>query len=728
MEMTATHTHYRTCNLCEAMCGLVIHLDGETILSIQGDKEDPFSQGHICPKAVALQDIYHDPDRLREPMRRTAHGWEVIGWDEAFEEVISNLKRIQKEHGRDAVGIYQGNPNVHNLGSLLFGPPFIRTLRTRNIFSATSVDQLPHHFAAYFMFGHFLLLPIPDIDRTDYLLMLGANPLASNGSLMTAPGVAERLKGIRQRGGQVIVVDPRRTESAAVATSHLFIRPGSDALFLLALLHTVETEQLATPGRLAEVTDGLERVRAIVADFAPEQVAGRVGIPAERIREVARDFCAAPSAVCYGRVGLSTQPFGGLCQWLITLLNLVTGNLDRPGGAMFTTPALDVVALTPHMGTAGRHGRYHSRVRGLPEFGGELPVAALAEEILTEGEGQIRALITNAGNPVLSTPNGRQVEQALASLEFMVAIDIYLNETTRHAHIILPPTTGLETEHYDLVFHALAVRNTAKYSSALFAPAPDAKHDWEILRELRLRMEGGGTTERTSPRARRDRFRRLPPSKLIDLGLRFGPYGGWGGKRGDQRLSLRVLREAVHGVDLGPLEPCLPERLTTPGKRIQATPDLLVQDLQRLRAQAVVYESVDGYDLALIGRRQLRSNNSWMHNSERLVRGKERCTLLLHPDDATARGIADGERVRVRSRVGEVELQAEVTEGIMPGVVSIPHGWGHHRPGTRLETAQQHAGVSLNDLTDERMLDELTGTTAFSGVPVQVERAVRVEG
>lgn len=721
-----TQTHFRTCNLCEAMCGLEIEVQGEEILAIRGDKADPFSWGHICPKATALADIYHDPDRLRQPVRRTAVGWEPISWDEAFDEVVRNIKHIQGKYGRNAIGIYQGNPNVHNVGAMLYSPPFVRTLRSKNRFSATSADQLPHHFAAYFMFGHQLLLPIPDVDRTDFMLMLGANPLASNGSLMTAPDIANRLKALQKRGGKLVVIDPRRTETAVLADTHHFIKPGSDVLLLLALLHTIFAEGLANPGPLAALADGLDSVQQAVADFSPELTAGPTGIPAEAIRQLARDFAGAETAVCYGRIGVSTQQFGGLCHWLINLLNFVTGNLDSPGGAMFTTPAIDVVGITTMTGQTGHYGRWHSRVRNLPEFGGELPVSVLAEEMLTPGEGQIKGMITVAGNPVLSTPNGRQLDEALAGLEFMVAIDIYINETTHHANIILPPTTGLETEHYDLIFHVLAVRNTAKYSPPLLAPAEDARHDWQIFQELRRRMVGKPLPNRQTPQGKLDFFGRMPPAQIIDLALRFGPYGAHGvnQKRLQQQgLKLPTLKRQIHGVDLGPLQPNLKQRLCTDNGRIQLAPELILADLDRVR-EIWLNGSANGQPLTLIGRRQLRSNNSWMHNSPRLVRGKDRCTLLMHPQDAQAHNLRDGALVKVCSRTGQIVLPLAVSETMMPGVVSIPHGWGHDRAGVRLATAVQHPGASINDLTDEQQIDQLTGNAAFSGVPVWLEPMV----
>jgi anaerobic selenocysteine-containing dehydrogenase len=697
--MADTHTHYRACNLCEAICGLEIQVQEETVLSIKGDQEDPLSRGHICPKAVALKDIYEDPDRLRGPVKRTPDGWQSISWEQAFTEVVEGLQRVRHRHGADAVGVFLGNPNVHNWGSILFGPDFIKSLNTKNRFSATSTDQLPHHLVALLMYGHYLSIPVPDVDRTHFMLILGANPLASNGSLMTAPGMDKRLRGVQARGGKVVVVDPRRTETAAVANEHFFIRPGEDALFLLAMLHTLFDENLVKPGHLSEIADGVGQVATLANAYAPERVEEILGIPASEIRRLTREFAQAPSAVCYGRMGLSTQAFGSICQWLVQLVNFLTGNLDREGGAMLTTPAFDLVGQQAMRGKFGAFGRWKSRVRGLPEFGGELPVAAMAEEILEQGEGQIKSMVTIAGNPVLSIPNGRMLDEALAQLEYMVSIDIYVNETTRHAHIILPPTTGLETSHYDTIFHVLAVRNTAKYSPPLFERTDEQRHDWEIYQELAARMSG------KAPRP-------IPPELVLEKTLAMGPYASQG-------LDLAALQACPRGIDLGALQPCLPDRLFTPNKRIALVPDLLSNDLARLE-EYFAAQSSRGSSLLLIGRRQLRSNNSWMHNSYRLVKGRDRCTLMIHPTDATARNIQDGNLVSVRSRTGTITLKAEVTDTIMPGVVSIPHGWGHDRAGVRLSVASRSAGASINDLTDQLFIDAVSGNAAFSGVPVEV--------
>jgi len=679
------------------MCGLEITVEGAKITGIRGDEQDPFSRGHICPKAVALGDIHEDPDRLKRPMKRTASGWQEIGWEQAFDEVAQKLAEIREKHGRDATALYQGNPTVHNHGSMIHGQMFTKALGTRSRFSATSLDQLPQMLAGLEMFGHQLLVPIPDLDRTDYLLMLGANPVASNGSLMTAAGVARRLKDLQKRGGKLVVIDPRRTETAEIADRHEMIRPGTDALFLLALLHLLEPK----PSHVTPFTDGLDTAKALARPFAPERVAEATGIAAENIRAIAAELQDAKSSAVYGRVGVCTQEFGGLASWLINVLNVVTGNLDRAGGVMFTKPAIDVVAITARLGQQGHFARRRTRVRGLPEFGGEYPAAAMAEEMDTPGPGQIKALVTSCGNPVLSSPNGPRLEKALPSLEFMISVDIYLNETTRHAHYILPPTFGVEHSHYDLAFHVFQVRNTAKYSEALFEREKGARHDWEIFMELASRLEAP-----TLSKIARPLLRKVGPDAALDIALRTGPH----------RLSLKQLKKNPHGIDLGALEPCLPERLYTANKRIALVPEIYVKDIERLEKRL----ATPAQPLTLIGRRELRSNNSWMHNSDRLVKGKDRCTLLMHPDDAKKRGLDQRAEVRIASRAGELTVKLEITADMMPGVVSLPHGWGHHRPGTRMRIAEAHAGASVNDLTDELVLDELTGTVNFSGVPVSV--------
>lgn len=713
-----TTRHLRTCTLCEAMCGLVIEHVAGRVTAIRGDPDDPLSAGHLCPKAVALQDLHEDPDRLRRPVRRDGDRWVTMAWDEALDLVARQLRAVQAHHGRDAVAVYLGNPTVHSLGAMLFAPPLVRALRTRNRFSATSVDQLPHHLVATLMFGHGLLLPVPDLDRTEHLLMFGANPAASNGSLLSAGDVKRRIAAIRERGGRVVLVDPRRTETAALASEHHAVRPGSDALLLLAMLHVVFNEALVRTDALPAWMRGADDIRALAMRFPPERVAVATGVRASVISQLARDFARARRAVCYGRVGVSTQEHGALAVWLITVLNAVCGRLDTVGGAMFTQPAVEIVRRRGGL-AAARMGRWRSRVRGLPEYAGELPVAALAEEIDTPGEGQVRALVTHAGNPVLSAPNGGRLERALPTLDFFVAVDFYVNETTRHAHVILPPTSPLERDHYDLVFNALAVRNVAKFSAPMVPRAADARHDWEILSALTRRLARGGTRARAAARVRGAIAAALGPRGLLDLALRFGPFGNAYNPVGKGMSVKRLLRDP-HGVDLGALQPVFPGRLRTPDRTVRLAPPELVADVARLE-RLLMDAPRDA--LVLVGRRALRSNNSWMHNAERLMRGGDRCTLLMHTTDAAARALVDGAMVRVCSRTGEVLVPLRVTDDIMPGVVSLPHGFGHGRPHLQLSVASQHPGASINDLTDDQRLDALSGVAAFSGVPVEVTAA-----
>jgi len=708
-------THYRTCNLCEAMCGIAVDVEDGKVVGVRGDDDDPFSRGHVCPKAPALAELHEDPDRLRAPLLRTADGFKTVSWDEALDAAAAGLHDVQVKHGRHALASYVGNPTAHNHGTALMTPVFLRALRTRNRYSATSADQLPHQLASYFMLGHQFLFPIPDVDRTRFMLIFGANPLASMGSIMTAPDIKNRLRSIQKRGGRVVVVDPRRTETAEIADEHVFIRPATDALLLLALVHVVLGEHAPRFGRLAPLVRSVESVAEIVREFSPERVAAATGVPAATTRRLAVDLWGSDPGVVYGRVGVSTQAFRVVCQWLNQVLNLVTGNFDRAGGAMFTRPAVDALAAAAGVGLgAGSYGRWKSRVRGVPEAGGELPVATMAEDMLNPGEGQVRGLFTLAGNPVLSTPNGGQLERALAGLEFMVSVDPYVNETTRHAHVILPPISPLEKSQYDAAFHLLAVRNTAKWSPPIFDPPPDGKSDWDILLELKRRLEvRRGPTLRS--RAENLLLGKLGPDGLVDVMLRAGPHGL---RRGRGGLSLKVLKAAPHGIDLGALEPVLPDRLPRAHRYIDLAPEPLLRDLDRVRG--ILDQPAP--PIVLIGRRHLRSNNSWMHNLPKLAAGKPRCTLLVHPDDAARLGLADGATARIRSRVGEVRVPVEVSDEVMRGVVSLPHGFGHGRAGVRLRVATRPeiAGASLNDLTDELRIDELSGNAAFSGVPVEV--------
>jgi anaerobic selenocysteine-containing dehydrogenase len=723
-----------TCPLCEATCGLDVELsDSGDVLKVRGDDEDVFSHGFICPKGGSIKALQEDPDRLRTPLVRRNGELVEATWEEAFTEIERRLGPILEQHGRNAVGVYLGNPTVHNLSLGLYGRVFLKALGTRNIFSASTVDQMPKQVSSGLMFGTFLSVPIPDLDHTDHLLMLGANPLASNGSLMTAPDARGRLRAIQERGGKVVVVDPRRSRTAEHADEHHFIRPGTDAFLLGALANVIFNEGLDDV-RLGEHLNGLDEARELVAGFDPERAAEATGIAADQIRRMARELAAAESAAVYGRIGTCTQEFGTLASWLVDVLNVITGNLDRPGGALFPKAA----ALQPNtLGEPGRGrgiklGRWTSRVRELPETFGELPVACMAEEIDTPGEGQIRALFTIAGNPGLSTPNSDRLSAALEGLDFMVSLDVYVNETTRHADVILPGPTPLEHSHYDIAFYQLSVRNVANYTPPLLDKPAGMPDEWETMLRLTAIVTGQGAeadiaaidrfvAEESARRAGVDPEAvgdvldaRTGPERLLDLALRAGPYD----------LTLADLEAAPHGIDLGPLQPRIPEVLRTPSGKIELAPEPIAADVERLRA--ALDRSRNG-GMVLIGRRQLRSNNSWMHNLEPLVKGKESCTAHVHPDDAERLGLRDGGLARVSSRAGEVDVPVEVTDAVMPGVVSIPHGWGHDAEGVRMSVAQAHAGTNSNVLADETLIDPLSGNAVLNGIPVElapVEAAV----
>jgi anaerobic selenocysteine-containing dehydrogenase len=736
-------THYRTCPFCEATCGLEIEVEGREVVSVRGDSGDVFSRGFICPKAYGIKQLHEDPDRLTTPLVRRDGELVEASWDEAFEEIDRRLSPILAEHGRNAVAVYLGNPNAHNLSALIHGPALMRVLGTQNIYSASTVDQMPKQVSAGHMFGTMLSVPIPDVDRCDHLLMLGANPLVSNGSLLTAPNMRGRLRAIRERGGKVVVVDPRRTRTADEASEHHFIRPGTDALLLAAIACTIVEEELEDTGALAEHVNGLDEVRSLVREFPPEAVADACGIEADEIRRMARELAAAERAAVYGRIGTCTQELGTHASWLVDVLNVLTGNLDREGGAMFTRAAAGQKnASGPGGGGRGiRFGRWATRVRGLPEYYGELPASALAEEIDTPGDGQVRVLVTVAGNPLVSTPNSGRLVRGIDGLDFMLSIDIYVNETTRHADVILPAPEPLEKAHYDLALYQLAARNVANFSPAVFEREGPA--EWEIFMRLAGIAAGqgpngdiaafddvviqsliqrevgadGSAVEGRDPAELLEALEpRRGPERVLDFLLRTGPYGDGFGASPDG-LTLDVLEQNPHGVDLGPLAPRMPEVLRTESGKIELAPEPIVADAERLRA-AMGAERNGGF--VLIGRRQLRSNNSWMHNLPALVKGKERCTLYMHPDDAERLGLADGERASVSSAAGAIEVPVEVTDEIMPGVVSIPHGWGHDADGVRMGVASAHAGVNSNVLADESRIEPLSGNAVLNGIPVEV--------
>jgi anaerobic selenocysteine-containing dehydrogenase len=747
MSGDANRTVYRTCPLCEATCGLEITVSPqEQVVRIRGDMNDVFSRGYICPKGSTLKQLHEDPDRLRMPLVKRNGEHVEVSWEEAWQVFQDGMMGVVERHGRAALSVYAGNPNAHNLGAQLFSGAMIRSLGTRSVFSASSVDQMPKHVAGGYMFGTAQSIPVPDLDHTDYLMMLGANPYASNGSLCTAPDFPGRIEAIRARGGKVVVVDPRRTRTAEEADEWVSIRPGTDGLFLAALANVMFTEDLvAIEPRIMSVLNGLAEFKAAVAPFTPAVVAVATGISANTIERLAREIAAAPTAALYGRIGVNTVEFGTTNAWLVDAINVISGNIDKRGGAMFTMPAIGSATTrgTPGIGKGFAIGRGHTRVSKKPEVLSEYPVAVLAEEITTPGENQLRALITVAGNPVLSTPHSNQLDAALADLEFMVSVDIYLNETTRHADVILPPPSSLERDHYDVGLYTFAVRNIANYSAAVLPRDESLPDEWEILVKMASIMQGLGTD--VEPSVIDDQMisasvgssvansgssihgrnadeildalnakGRRGSARMLDFMLQTGPYGAAFGAH-PTGLSLDVLLANPHGVDMGALEPRIPEMLRTPTGRIELSPPALLADMARL------YESmaaVDPDQMLLVGRRELKSNNSWMHNLNVLTRGSLACTAQLHPTDAERLGLVTGDAVRIASRVGEVDAPVEVTDSIRPGVVSLPHGWGHGVAGTRMGVAANKAGVNSNILTDDLKIDPLSGNAVLSGIPV----------
>ncbi|MEU6282895.1 molybdopterin oxidoreductase family protein [Streptomyces sp. NPDC047028] len=746
-----SRTALRICPLCEATCGLTLTVEGSRVTGARGDREDVFSKGFICPKGAAFGAVDSDPDRLRTPLVRTDGVLCEATWEEAFDAVAAGLRPVVERYGADSLGVVLGNPNVHTMAGALYPPVLLGALRTRSLFTASTVDQMPKHVSSGLLFGDANAIPVPDLDHTGHLLLIGANPLESNGSLCTAPDFPGKLKALKARGGRLTVIDPRRTRTAGLADRHIAIRPGTDALLLAAMVTVLFEEDLVDLRDLAPYVQGVDQVRDALREFTPEAVAGSCDVDAAAIRALARDLAAAPAAAVYARIGSCTVPHGTLASWLVDVLNILTGNLDRPGGALFPQAATDKTPRPAGPGHGFALGRRHSRVRRLPEAKGELPLSALAEEIDTateEGE-PVRALVVVAANPVLSAPDGDRLDKALESLDFMVAVDPYLNETSRHADVVLPPPPPSQSPHHDFAFNTLAVRNQVRYTRPAVPLEPGRMAETEILARLILAATGmhgadpaavdttvidqtlaKAVQQPHSPVHGRDP-RELAalltgdtgPERRLDLMLRLGPYGDGFGARPDG-LTLDRLLAHPHGIDLGPLRPRLPQPLKTVSGQVELLPEPIAADLPRLRA--ALAERPAG--LVLVGRRHLRSNNSWMHNVPALTGGSNRCTLHIHPRDAERLGIRDGAPVRVKGAGGEVTAPAEVTDAIRPGVVSLPHGWGHDRPGTRQSHAASVPGANVNQLLDGSLLDPLSGNAVLNGVPVAVSAAPEVPG
>ncbi|MBP5940584.1 molybdopterin oxidoreductase family protein [Streptomyces acidiscabies] len=739
-----SRTALRVCPLCEATCGLTLTIEGTTVTHARGDRDDVFSKGFVCPKGASFGAVDGDPDRLRTPLVRRDGELREATWTEAFDAVAAGVRGVVERYGADSVGVVLGNPNVHTVAGALYPPVLLAGLGTRSYFTASTVDQMPKHVSSGLLFGDANAIPVPDLDRTDHLLLIGANPLESNGSLCTAPDFPGRLKALKARGGTLVVIDPRRTRTAKLADRHVPIRPGTDALLLAAMAHTLFAEDLVDTGELTPHLQGLAELREAVGEFTPDAVAAACDVDADTIRTLARDLAAAPTAAVYARIGSCTVPYGTLASWLVDVLNILTGNLDRVGGALFPQAATDKTPRPAGPSHGFALGRWRSRVSQHPEAKGELPLSALAEEIDTataEGE-PIRALIAVAANPVLSAPDGDRLDKALESLEFMVSVDPYLNETSRHADVILPPPPPSQSPHHDFALNTLAIRAQVRYNRAAIPLEPGRMAESEILARLTLAATGmhgadpsavddlviGQTLGKAVKEAHSPAYGRDSKDladqltgengveRRLDLMLRLGPYGDGFGVRPDGVTLEKVLAHP-HGIDLGPLRPRLPQPLKTRSGKVELFPEPIAADLPRLvRAMSQLPTG-----LVLVGRRHLRSNNSWMHNVPPLTGGSNRCTLHLHPEDAERLGVTDGGYVRVKGAGGAVTAPVEVTDSVRRGVVSLPHGWGHDRPGTRMGHAALDPGVNVNQLLDGRLLDPLSGNAVLNGVPVDLD-------
>jgi anaerobic selenocysteine-containing dehydrogenase len=737
-------THRRICPLCEAHCGTLVtaNLATRAITGVRGDPDDPFSRGYICPKAYAIKELHHDPDVIKTPLIKRNGVFEEASWDEALDYTVARLKAVQEKHGRESIGFYIGNPTAHHPGLLLYSPLLLETLATPQVYCAGSVDHITKVLSSLLMYGDCSKISVPDIDRTEFFVVHGGNPAVSNGSLMTAPGMPNRIKAVKARGGKVVVIDPRRSETAELADQHIPILPGTDAYFLFGVIHHLFEANLVNLGRIGEFSKGLDQVRALAAPFSPDRVAEVCGVPAETIRSLAEGFAAARSAVWYGRTGTCTQRFGTLCCWLQDLITILTGNLDKSGGAMFPAGIVPAVLYAEKFEQGiPPFDRWQSRVNGYPELSGVLPTAGIADEIMTPGPGQVRSFITMAGNPVLSHPNGGRLDEAFSELEFMLSLDIYINETTRHADVILPSPSEATHSNFHFFYIPFMVRKIAKWTPAILPIEQGQLHDWDIFLELVARLRNASVEEVEEDlvkgwlekfaangqhakcgsidleQAREMLGNMRGPDRLFDILVRTGPYGDAFGQDPDG-LTVARISDMPEGIDLGPMEPQLPGFLGTPDRMIDLAPARIVADVDRLIEDWSVARAPD--ELLLIGRRHTRSNNSWMHNLHVLTKGKERCTLLVHPSDASSRGLTTGETVRVETEIAEVLIQIEVSDEVMKGVVSAPHGWGHNLADTQLAIANRHAGANANALIDEKLFDKPSINSVLNGVPVRL--------
>ncbi len=758
------------------MCGLKIQTHHGKVTSIKGNPDDPFSKGHMCAKALALKDIHEHKDRLRQPVRRTPQGWETISWETAFEDIAKELETAKKKYGDNSVALYLGNPRIHHHGSLLTSILLRKSLNSKNCFSVASSDHLPHMLAAYQLFGHMALLPVPDIDRTDYLLCFGANPVVSNGSLMSAPYIKKRLKALQSRGGKIITIDPRKTETAELANRHVFIYPGQDVFLLVALIHFIFENEWLAQGEWQAYTTGVESFKKIIQTFDIEKVAKQTGVARGMIETLAFEFATAKRAVAYGRFGICTQKHGAINAWLLYVLNIITGNLDQEGGLMFPTPAVDLALLSAIINENGEFDAFQSQQRQLPSFDAEIPVVEMADAMLSNQPDAIKAFINVSGNPVLSTPDGKKLEAALGQLDFMVAVDSFINETSRFANIVLPPTSALERSQYNMTCNLTAVRNNARYSKPLFSPAHGAKHDWQILLQLSDVLNREYSLRSFSLRLLCFIFKIFGPDGVLDFMLKLGPYGitfrknrlsnifnthenpnnplsspsanflgryqykllmlfkvspfskrmiGTGEKDLKNKrlpLTLKNLKRNPNGLDLGAMISSLPDRLLTADKAVHLAPDIYLSELEKVSKVSEGIAPLAEGEFYLIGRRTPRSMNSWLNRVDRLTKGKPSNTLLMNPEDAHSLSVSEGNKVRVASDQHHIIAHVALCSSMMKGVISLPHGWSGQGFVEEAGVVERCSGTSFNDLTSSHDFDPLSGTSVLNSLVVKVAK------
>jgi anaerobic selenocysteine-containing dehydrogenase len=724
--------HRRACHLCESMCGLRVTVQGDQVLQIRADPDNAFSRGHICPKGTTLGDLHHDPDRLRQPMVRSGSLWQTASWEAAFERIEELAEGVRARHGSDAFAFYGGNMSKSGFDTSRYTTLLVRQGRFAQRFSSSSVDQLPKNVSNFLMYGDMWKMPIPDIDRTDLLVIFGGNPAASKGSIFAHRDVMGAIKALRARGGRVVVVDPVRTGTAQVADEWISIRPGSDAALLLAMVHVLFAEGRVRLKHLQGQVNGLGELRTACAPFTPERVSHFTGVPADTVVALVRSISDAARAAVYGRIGTCTQEFGTLASWLIDVVAALTGNLDAVGGSLWSTQVAPHLALTPALPTNAPLVGAPNRVRGVPGILGQYPASCLAEEIDTPGQGQVHGLVTLGCNPVLSAPGSRRLDAALPLLDCMVSVDLYRNETTRHAHVILPALSPLEQPHWDVWSWPFSLTIGGHYSPALVSPG-DRPEEWRVLARLGAIVGGN---PKADLEAMDDAYfaamcqqtgvdpamalRALPQhggGRILDLCIRTAALGDQFGRK-PEGLSLQSFMQQPDGIVLGTAGPQGSAAIKTPSGRIELAPTHMLADLPRLE-QAMRREPPA---LVLVSRRHLRSLNSWMHNVDALVSGKDRCNLHMHPQDAARLQITEDAQVQVSSESGTLTVAVEINRDIRPGVVSLPHGWGHGATGTQTTVAAHHAGVNINLLSPGRLVDAASGNAVLNGIPVRVER------